>query len=76
MPSKIEHFRQLSDRTAREEMGKSFPFENELKEKSARLVELDTLLNLSKPEELAYPDDNPQFIPDAGENPEAPDWDE
>ena len=31
---------------AKEEVGKPFPYENELKSKSARLVELDTLLNI------------------------------
>ena len=31
---------------AKEEVGKPFPYEEELREKSARLVELDTLLNL------------------------------
>ena len=61
---------------AKEEMGKAFPFEDELKEKSARLVELDTLLNLNKPEELTCPDDSPQDTPDPAESPEGPDWDE
>ena len=61
---------------AKEEMGKSFPFEDELKEKSARLVELDTLLNLNKPEELTCPDESPQDTPDPAESPEGPDWDE
>ena len=31
---------------AKEEVGKPFPYEDELKSKSARLVELDTLLNI------------------------------
>ena len=31
---------------AKEEVGKTFPYEDELKSKSARLVELDTLLNI------------------------------
>ena len=31
---------------AKEEVGKSFPYEDELKRKNARLVELDTLLNI------------------------------
>ena len=61
---------------AKEEMGKAFPFEDELKEKSARLVELDTLLNLNKPEELTCPDESPQDTPDPAESPEGPDWDE
>ncbi len=60
---------------AKEEMGKSFPFEDELKEKSARLVELDTLLNLNKPEELTCPDESPQDTPEPAESPEGPDWD-
>ena len=60
---------------AKEEMGKAFPFEDELKEKSARLVELDTLLNLNKPEELTCPDESPQDTPDPAESPEGPDWD-
>ena len=58
------------------ENGKAFPFEDELKEKSARLVELDTLLNLNKPEELTCPDESPQDTPDPAESPEGPDWDE
>ena len=60
---------------AKEEMGKAFPFEDELKEKSARLVELDTLLNLNKPEELTCPDESPQDTPEPAESPEGPDWD-
>ena len=60
---------------AKEEMGKAFPFEDELKEKSARLVELDTLLNLNKPEELTCPDESPQDTPEPEESPEGPDWD-
>ena len=60
---------------AKEEIGKAFPFEDELKEKSARLVELDTLLNLNKPEELTCPDESPQDTPDPAESPEGPDWD-
>ena len=31
---------------AKEEVGKPFPFEDDLRVKSARLVELDTLLNI------------------------------
>ena len=31
---------------AKEEIGKPFPFEDDLRVKSARLVELDTLLNI------------------------------
>ena len=33
---------------AKEEIGKPFPFEDDLRVKSARMIELDTLLNLNK----------------------------
>ena len=61
---------------AKEEMGKAFPFEDELKEKSARLVELDTLLNLNKPEELTCPDESPQDTSGPSAESEALEWDE
>ena len=52
MPQRLESTKAKLDdlyqqqAAAREEMGKPFPYEDDLRVKSARLVELDTLLNL------------------------------
>ena len=42
-PARKPHQQQAA---AKEEIGKPFPFEDDLRVKSARLVELDTLLNI------------------------------
>jgi len=52
---------------AKEEVGKPFPYEEELREKSARLVELDTLLNLdgrsrSQPEAVVAKSARPSVL--------------
>ena len=39
-------FKAQQQAAAKEEIGKPFPFEDDLRVKSARLVELDTLLNI------------------------------
>ena len=52
---------------AKEEVGKPFPFEQELSSKNARLVELDTLLNMdgrsrSQPESIASKSTRPSVL--------------
>ena len=39
-------YKRQQQAAAKEEIGKPFPFEDDLRVKSARLVELDTLLNI------------------------------
>lgn len=52
MPQRLEAVKNQLDNlyqqqsAAKEEIGKPFPFEDDLRVKSARLVELDTLLNI------------------------------
>ena len=52
MPQRLESVKAQLDNlyqqqaAAKEEVGRSFPYEDELREKSARLTELDTLLNI------------------------------
>lgn len=52
MPQRLEATKAQLDNlyqqqaAAKEEVGKPFPYEEELKSKNARLVELDTLLNI------------------------------
>ncbi len=45
MKNQLENLYQ-QQAAAKEEIGKPFPFEDDLRVKSARLVELDTLLNI------------------------------
>ena len=45
--------------SAKEELGKPFPQEEELKTKSARLAELDAELNLDRPKEQPLKDKKP-----------------
>ena len=52
---------------AKEEVGKPFPFEDDLRIKSARLVELDTLLNIdgkghAQPETVAAKSARPSVL--------------
>ena len=52
MPQRLESVKAQLDNlyqqqaAAKEEVGRPFPYEDELREKSARLTELDTLLNI------------------------------
>ena len=46
---------------AKKELGRPFPQEQELKEKSARLAELDILLNMDKQEQRELPEEAKEF---------------
>ncbi len=64
--AQLENLYQQQD-AAKEEVGKPFPYEDELREKSARLVELDTLLNLdgrsrSQPEAVVAKSARPSVL--------------
>lgn len=73
MPQRLESTKAKLDdlyqqqAAAREEMGKPFPYEDDLRVKSARLVELDTLLNLdgrsrSQPESVVAKSTRPSVL--------------
>ena len=46
MMTKTAYYMQMAQKAAQAELGKPFPQEAELAEKSARLAELDALLNM------------------------------
>ena len=64
--AQLDNLYQQQD-AAKEEVGKPFPYEEELRSKNARLVELDTLLNIdgrgqSQPEAVVAKSERPSVL--------------
>ena len=55
-------------RTAKREVEKEFPKEQELREKAARLQELNSLLNMDERDDTVLDDEEAEIVPEKNSN--------